>query len=80
MPEYPLTQICVEHFVAERPRDMGIVGMRSTQNQRQGCDHFRQRRMLLVHPHIQLLEIAHPRGNVGDLIKGHGFAPRSPAR
>jgi hypothetical protein len=36
--------------------------------------------VLLVHPHVQLLQITHTRPDVRHFIKGDGFTPRSPVR
>jgi hypothetical protein len=54
--------------------------MRSSQNQRQRGHHFRQRGMLLVHPHVQFLEIAHASAGVREFINGYGLTFRCPTR
>ena len=59
---------------------MGIVGVHTANHKRHRGQHLRQRGVFLVHPHVQLLQIAHTRPDVRHFIKGDGFASRSPAR
>ena len=54
--------------------------MHAANHKRRRGQHLRQRRVFLVHPHIQLLQIAHARPDVRHFINGDGLASRRPAR
>ncbi len=59
---------------------MGIVGAHTANDKRHSGQHLRQWRVFLVHPHVQLLQIAHTRPDVRHFINCDGLASRSPAR
>ena len=77
--EHPLSEEFVEVLVAERPGKMRVVSMHSAQDERQGRQYLRQRRVLLVHPQIQPLQIAHPGANVRYFINRDRLLPRGAA-
>ena len=56
------------------PRDMGIVRVGSTQNQRQSRQYFGERRMLGIEPQIELLQITHAGADVSHFVNGDGLA------
>jgi hypothetical protein len=79
--EYPFAEILLEQSTAaERPRYVGVVGVHAANYKRQRGQHLRQWRMFLVHPHVQLLQIAHTRPDVRHFIKRNGFTSRGPVR
>src|SRR5258706_3256735 len=58
---------------------MRVVGVHSAEDKRQSCQYLCQRRMLLVHPQIQLLQIAHAGADVRYFIHRDRLAPRRAA-
>ena len=69
-PKYPLAQEGVrQKFRAVGPGNVGIVGARAAENQRDCRNHFRQRRMFFVEPQIELLPITHARANMRGFIE-----------
>ena len=81
MAEDPFAEKLFEQSTAaERPRYVGVVGVHTANDKRQRGQHLRQRRVFLVHSHVQLLQIAHTRPDVRHFIKRDGFTSRSPVR
>src|SRR5712692_3154940 len=78
--EHPLSQELIEVLATEGPGNMRVVGIHPLQDKRQRRYYLRQRWVFLVHPQIQLLEIAHAGADVRYFIDRDRLPPRSPAR
>lgn len=80
MPKNPFSQELMEHPGAPGPGNMGVIGVCPMYHQRNRGHQLRQRRMLLVHPHIEFLPVADAGGSMRNFVDGHRFVARGASR
>src|SRR5713226_1928212 len=75
--EHPFSQELIEVLATEGPGNMRVVGIHPLQDKRHRRYYFCQRWMFLVHPQVQLLQIADPGADVRYFIDSDRLASRS---